>query len=432
MDILSLSRRLAHPVRLAGPIIEARLMGGKIGDVCEIYPHIESRTPVAQAQIIGFHDDIKVLSLMGVAQGLSSEAVIRSTGKRLEMALELSMSGSVLDPAGKVIQRLCEETRAMESAPEVRTVENQAPAWHLRKGIDTPFATGIRVIDGLLTCGIGQRMGIFASAGCGKTMLMQMLINNAEADIFVIALIGERGREVTELVETLKQSGRQDHCIIISATSDTSALDRANAAQVATTVAEYYRDQGSRVVLFLDSITRYARALRDVALAAGEAPARRGYPASVFEALPRILERPGNMSVGSITAFYTILLESEDEGDPIADEIRSILDGHIYLSRKLAAKNHYPAIDVLRSVSRVSSQVMTREHQHCNAEIRRLMAKAEEMQLLIELGEYKSGMNADSDRAVRQQQPIARWLCQQAHEKSLFSATIEGMNELAQ
>lgn len=431
MDLLALGRRLAHPLRLSGPIIEARLPGGKIGDVCDIYPDCESRVPVARAQIIGFHDDVKMLSLMGGALGLSGEAVIACTGQRLQMELSLALAGSVLDPCGRIIQRLCPEPPRVDTAPEIRPVESSAPAWHQRQGIDAAFATGIRAVDGLLTCGVGQRMGIFASAGCGKTMLLQMLINNAEADIFVIALIGERGREVTELVDALKQSGRQQQCIIVSATSDVSALDRANAALVATTVAEYFRDRGNRVVLFLDSITRYARALRDVALASGEAPARRGYPASVFEALPRLLERPGNMQVGSITAYYTILLESEDDGDPIADEIRSILDGHIYLSRKLAAKNHYPAIDVLRSVSRVSSQVMSSEHQQRNAQIRRLMAKAEEMQLLVELGEYKTGVNADNDRAMRQQPAIARWLCQQVDERSAFTNTLEMMHELA-
>jgi type III secretion protein N (ATPase) len=228
----------------------------------------------------------------------------------------------------------------------------------------------------------------------------------------VVGLVGERGREVTEFVEAMKHSPQRERSVVVYATSDASSIDRCNAALLATTVAEYYRDQGCRVMLVQDSLTRYARALRDVALAAGEAPARRGYPASVFEALPRLLERPGATAAGSITAFYTVLLESDDEADPIAEEIRSILDGHIYLSRKLAAKNHFPAIDVLRSLSRVASQICTEEQLRAAGAIREKLSRLEELQMMLDLGEYRPGENDANDRLLEQREALFDWLRQ--------------------
>ncbi|MEO3962515.1 FliI/YscN family ATPase, partial [Chromobacterium piscinae] len=304
------------------------------------------------------------------------------------------------------------------------------PPYSQRVGVREPLVTGVRVIDGLLTCGIGQRVGIFASAGCGKTMLMHMLIDQAEADVFVIGLIGERGREVTEFAESLRQSPKRDRCVLVYATSDYASVDRCNAALLATTVAEYFRDQGKRVVLFVDSMTRYARALRDVALAAGEPPARRGYPASVFDSLPRLLERPGATREGSITAFYTVLLEGDDEPDPMADEIRSILDGHIYLSRKLAGQGHYPAVDVLKSASRVAGQVCADAHLQAASGVRGLMARLEELQVFIDLGEYRQGENADNDRAMQAREALRQWLRQPLAQNSPFDSTLRGMHEL--
>lgn len=424
-----LLRAQAHPLRLTGPIIEAMLPGVKVGEICKIYASWREKQLIARAQVLGFNQDVALLSLIGAARGLSREAVIAPTGHGLNIQLRPDIVGCVLDPAGNIVQRLAANETAAEQ--EQRAIEARPPEWHQRVAIDQPFITGIRAIDGLITCGVGQRLGIFASAGCGKTILMHMLIDNADADIFVIALIGERGREMTEFVSALRHSPRQQQCIVVSATSDYSALDRCNAALVATTVAEYFRDKGKKVVLFLDSITRYARALRDVALAAGEFPARRGFPASVFDALPKLLERPGRTRNGSITAFYTILLESEEEEDPMADEIRSILDGHIYLSRKLASRNHYPAIDVLRSISRISSQVCSPEHLHLSGEVRRMLAKLEEMQLLLELGEYQPGQNAESDRAINKQADLSRWLCQQTDEATDFDTMLRSLRELA-
>jgi type III secretion protein N (ATPase) len=258
-----------------------------------------------------------------------------------------------------------------------------------------------------------------------------MLIGHAEADVFVIGLIGERGREVTEFIEYLRHSPKCSHCVVVYATSDFSSVDRCNAALQATAIAEYFRDQGLRVVLLLDSMTRYARARRDLALAAGEAPARRGYPASVFDALPRLLERPGvTCGGGSITAFYTVLLESDDEPDPVAEEIRSILDGHIYLSRKLAAKGHYPAIDVLRSASRVAHQVTESSVQQLAMSTREMLARLEELQVFLDLGEYRPGENEANDHAMERREALLGWLRQDMEEVCTPQDSLEGLHEL--
>lgn len=424
-----LLRPQAHPLRLSGAIIEARLPGVTVGEVCEVRQGWSQPDVLARAQVLGFHGDTTLLSLIGNAQGLSREAVICPTGAGLSVALSHDLLGCVLNPFGEVVERLAGMDKGF--AWQRRTIDAPPPLYQDRVGIRQPFLTGIRAIDGLMTCGVGQRMGIFASAGCGKTTLMHMLIEQSQADVFVIALVGERGREVTEFIEALRQSDRQSQCVLVFATSDYSSLNRCNAAQVATTIAEYFRDAGMNVVLFLDSITRYARALRDVALATGESPARRGYPASVFDALPKLLERPGVTLTGSITAYYTILLESDDEPDPIAEEIRSILDGHIYLSRKLAAKNHYPAIDVLNSVSRVANQVCNSEHLQYAGELRRILAKIDELQLFVDLGEYQPGENEENDRAMNKRDRLFAWLKQRVDEHADFNTIIDEMRRHA-
>jgi len=428
-DHLRLLRHQASPMRLSGPIIEAVLPGVKIGEVCDIRRDWTSREVIARAQVLGFNQERTLLSLIGPNQGLSRDVVLHPTGGALTIQVSDDLLGTVIDPAGQITERLVEPKPSMQ--PQVRPIDCDAPEYSQRSGIDQPLVTGIRAVDSVLTCGTGQRVGIFASAGCGKTVLMHMLIDRADADVFVIGLIGERGREVTEFAEQLRRSERRGQCILVYATSDYSSLDRCNAAMVATTIAEYFRDQGKRVVLFVDSLTRYARALRDVALAQGQAPARRGYPASVFDAMPRLLERPGNTRLGSITAFYTVLLESDDEADPIADEIRSILDGHIYLNRKLAAQNHYPAIDVLRSISRVAGQITDEQHQSMAGEIRRLLAKLEELQIFLDLGEYKSGENAENDRAINKRQALENFLRQGVHEPTDIQSTLQAMYDIA-
>ncbi|EGR7482948.1 FliI/YscN family ATPase [Salmonella enterica] len=419
---------LAYPQKITGPIIEAELRDVAIGELCEIRRGWHQKQVVARAQVVGLQRERTVLSLIGNAQGLSRDVVLYPTGRALSAWVGYSVLGAVLDPTGKIVERFTPEVAPIS---EERVIDVAPPSYASRVGVREPLITGVRAIDGLLTCGVGQRMGIFASAGCGKTMLMHMLIEQTEADVFVIGLIGERGREVTEFVDMLRASHKKEKCVLVFATSDFPSVDRCNAARLATTVAEYFRDQGKRVVLFIDSMTRYARALRDVALASGERPARRGYPASVFDNLPRLLERPGATSEGSITAFYTVLLESEEEADPMADEIRSILDGHLYLSRKLAGQGHYPAIDVLKSVSRVFGQVTTPTHAEQASAVRKLMTRLEELQLFIDLGEYRPGENIDNDRAMQMRDSLKAWLCQPVAQYSSFDDTLSGMNAFA-
>ncbi|MBZ9781937.1 type III secretion system ATPase SctN [Pseudomonas sp. REP124] len=408
-----MTRAAAHPLRLSGPMIEAALGQVVIGEICEVRRHWRSPEVAARAQVIGFKPDAVLLSLLGDARGLSRASMIVPTGATLQLACSEALLGSVVDPQGNIVERLAPSTAmAQQDYP----VDADPPSYQQRRGVRTPLRTGIRAIDGLLTCGVGQRVGVFAAAGSGKTTLINMLIEHTDADVFVIGLIGERGREVTEFIEHLRQSDKRERCVVVFATSDFSSVDRCNSALQATAIAEYFRDQGRRVVLLLDSLTRYARARRDLALAAGEAPARRGYPASVFDALPRLLERPGVTAAGSITAFYTVLLESDDEPDPIAEEIRSILDGHVYLSRALAAKGHYPAIDVLRSVSRVATQVTELQVHQLAAATRDTLTRLEQLQIFLDMGEYTQGADVANDRALQRRDALEQWLRQPTGE----------------
>jgi type III secretion protein N (ATPase) len=425
--IIRLERHAAHPLRLNGPLIESALGDVVIGEVCEVRRHWRLPNIAARAQVIGFKPGSVLLSLLGDAKGLSRESMIVPTGATLRLTCSDALLGSVVDPQGNIVERLAPSTAV---AQQDYPVDADPPSYQQRRPVAQPLRTGIRVIDGLLTCGVGQRIGIFAAAGSGKTTLINMLINHTDADVFVIGLIGERGREVTEFIEHLRQSEKRSRCVVVYATSDFSSVDRCNSALQATAIAEYFRDQGQRVVLLLDSLTRYARARRDLALAAGEAPARRGYPASVFDALPRLLERPGVTASGSITAWYTVLLESDDEPDPIAEEIRSILDGHIYLSRALAAKGHYPAIDVLNSVSRVATQVTTPELQQLAAKARETLARLEQLQIFLDMGEYTHGADAANDHAMQRREALTQWLRQPTGECCEPDETQRSLHEL--
>ncbi|MDC5907436.1 type III secretion system ATPase SctN [Proteus mirabilis] len=417
----------AHPTRIQSGIIEAPLKNVAIGEICLIRTSVGQKKTIGRAQVIGFYHDNAILSLMGSDRGFSLNVIIEPTGMPFSVKLGEGILGSMIDAHGQTLTRF---SPVVSSSWHSYLVQRMAPEFSRRRGINTIFASGVRAIDSVLTCGKGQRMGIFATAGCGKTVLMNMIINSAEADVFVVALVGERGREVTEFVEELKDSQRSLKTVVVCSTSDQPAVDRCNAALVATTVAEYFRDRGQHVVLFLDSITRYSRALRDVALAAGELPARRGYPASVFEQLPIILERPGNTCDGAITAFYTVLLENEDESDAIGDEVRSILDGHIYLTRKLAAKGHYPAIDVLRSTSRLFQQITDEKHQTAARQFRELLARQDELKFLLEMGEYRRGENTQNDIAIDKQPAMEAFLRQSWQQNSSFEQSLQGLYEL--
>jgi type III secretion protein N (ATPase) len=299
-----------------------------------------------------------------------------------------------------------------------------------RRVIQDPIPLGVRSIDALLTCGEGQRMGIFAAAGGGKSTLLGMLVKGAAADVIVIALIGERGREVREFIEhELGEEGRR-RSVIVCATSDKSSMERAKAAYVATAIAEYFRDQGRKVLFLMDSVTRFARAQREIGLAAGEPPTRRGYPPSVFATLPKLMERVGMNDRGSITALYTVLVEGDDMTEPIADETRSILDGHIILSRALASANHYPAIDVLASTSRVQGRVVSREHRTAAGRLRELMAKYAEVELLVKIGEYKRGGDSTTDEAIDKIEAIRAFLKQSTDNLTTLNDALSGLRDL--
>lgn len=422
----------AHPARIHGCLMEAPLQGVFIGEICVVERSITSKERIAKAQVVGFKEGLTVLSLIGRAQGLTRDVVIRPTGLPFVFEMHEQLAGKIFDAAGEQVGVLG-HTAETAFCPDSRLMRIDSPPASVasRRPIDEPLITGIRAIDGLLTCGLGQRIGIFAAAGSGKTSLMNMIINHAKADIHVVALIGERGREVIEFIEELQASPHAAQTVLIYATSDSPPIERCNAALLATTIAEYFRDHNRHVLLFVDSMTRYARALRDVALAAGELPARRGYPASVFEQLPMLLERPGRMQQGSITAFYTVLLESEEESDPIGDEIRSILDGHIYLSHKLAGKGHYPAIDILHSISRVFQKVTTDTHRQAATKVRDRLSRLEQIQLYLELGEYQRGESEDNDNALDKKEDIEQFLQQKMDEAEHFETVLNRLDYLA-
>ncbi|NVJ92101.1 MAG: FliI/YscN family ATPase, partial [Methylocystaceae bacterium] len=299
-----------------------------------------------------------------------------------------------------------------------------------RQIISKPLALGVRVLDSMLTCGEGQRMGIFAAAGGGKSTLMAMLVKSANVDVTVMALIGERGREVREFIENDLGPEGMKKSVLICATSDKSSMERAKAAYVATSIAEYFRDQGKKVLFLMDSVTRFGRAQREIGLSAGEPPTRRGYPPSVFANLPRLMERVGMNDKGSITALYTVLVEGDDMNEPIADETRSILDGHIILSRKMAQAYRYPAVDVLASASRVMNSITTKEHQAKAGRVRELLAKYEEVELLVRIGEYQNGADLVADEALEKYEPIVTFLKQRTDEHADFDETIAQLQNL--
>jgi type III secretion protein N (ATPase) len=296
--------------------------------------------------------------------------------------------------------------------------------------IATPVRLGVRALDGLLTAGLGQRIGIFGEAGSGKSSLLSSIVRGSAADVLVIGLIGERGREVREFVEHHLDAASRARSVLVVSTSDRPAMERVKAAYVATSIAEYFRDQGRNVLLVLDSITRFARAQREIGLSAGEPPTRRGFPPSFFAALPRLLERAGRSDRGSITALYTVLTEGDASQDPVAEEVRSILDGHVVLSPELAARNHFPAIDILASRSRLMTNVVSAEHRALAAQMRALLSRYGELELLIRVGEYRPGSNPEDDRAVQKYGPIMEFLRQPLEHQSSFDEALSMMRKV--
>ncbi len=404
-----------------GMLIRAVVPQVKMGEMCLIK---RAGEPLA-AEVVGFTKDEVILSPMGDMRGIgpSSEVIPMRMPMHIKVGPELL--GRVLNGIGQPIDGKG-PLRAEESYPVI----NSPPDPLTRQLIDKPLSVGVRSIDAVLTCGKGQRVGIFAAAGVGKSTLLGMIARNAVADINVISLIGERGREVREfLLNDLGEEGLKRSVIIVS-TSDQAAQMRLNAGYVGTAIAEYFRDKGKSVILMMDSVTRFARALREIGLAAGEPPARAGYTPSVFAILPRLLERSGNSAKGSITAFYTILVAGDDLNEPVADEVRSILDGHIILSSELARQYHYPAIDVLASVSRILPSIVERQHLDLIGKVREVLANYKKNELLIRIGEYKPGSDKNADFALKYIDKVNRFLKQQVEEKITFEETLRMLKSL--
>ncbi len=421
VQITQVSGRITETI---GMIIRAVVPHCKIGEVCLVKR--ENMEPLA-CEVVGFTSEEVILSPLGEMKGIGPSSEVIPTRMPLNIKVGPNILGRVLDAMGRPLDL---ETKGPLELTETVPVIRAPPDPVKRKIISEPLSVGIRALDGVLTVGIGQRMGIFAAAGGGKSTLLGMIARNAVADVNVISLIGERGRELREFIEKdLGPEGLKRSVLVVS-TSDQASQLRLNAAYVGTAIAEYFRDQGKSVILMMDSVTRFARAIREVGLAAGEPPARGGYTPSVFSTLPKLLERSGNSDKGSITGFYTILVAGDDMNEPVADEVRSILDGHVILSADLARQYHYPAIDVLSSASRVLGAITTKEHIQLIGKLKEVLATYKKNELLIKIGEYKRGSDKNVDFAIDNIDKVNRFLKQSIDERTSFQETVNQLKAL--
>ncbi|MCY6354003.1 flagellar protein export ATPase FliI [Clostridium sp. ZS2-4] len=407
--------------QVIGLTIEVEGIRAFVGEVCTIYN--EKNKPII-CEVVGFKEDNVILMPLGELNGIAPGCRVISSKKPLSVRCSEKLFGKVLDGLGRPIDG--EAVNAGDEYP----LDTAPPDPLKRRRIKEPIATGVRAIDGFLTCGEGQRIGIFAGSGVGKSTTLGMIAREAKADVNVIALIGERGREVLDFLEKdLGEEGLKKS-IIVCATSDQPALVRLKGSFTATAIAEYFRDKGKKVILMMDSVTRFAMAQREIGLAIGEPPATKGYTPSVFAMLPRLMERSGMSDKGSITAFYTVLVDGDDFNEPIADAVRGILDGHIVLSRNLAAKNHYPAIDILSSVSRLMSEIAKDDHKKAASFARDLLATYNNSEDLINIGAYVKGSNKKVDMAVQYIDTINAYLRQGIKEHSDFQISIENLKNM--
>jgi type III secretion protein N (ATPase) len=407
---------------VTGLAVRATLPGARIGEIVRI----RRRGQPLDAEIVGFSSGEIVALALGDVVGVGPDDLVEATGETLHVRVGPGLLGRVLDGLGRPLDGLG-EVETVAAVP----VDRGPPSALERRPVRRVLPTGTRAIDAFMTLGQGQRVGLFAGSGVGKSRLLASIARGAQVDVVVVALVGERGREVGDFVrDHLGEAGRRRAVVVVS-TSDAPALERLRAAQVATAIAESFRDQDKSVLLLVDSITRVARAQRDVGLAAGEPPVRRGYPPSVFSMLPRLLERAGQASRGAITAIYTVLVEGDDLSEPIADEVRGLLDGHIVLERELAARGHYPAVDVLRSLSRVMNDVTSEPHQRAARALRELLAAHESKKDLIALGAYTPGKDPLTDRALAAMPEVLKLLRQEGDDASDFEETAARVQSLA-
>lgn len=415
-------KSLGKVVKIVGLTIESIGPKANLNDLCYIVSKDKSNT--IMAEVVGFKEDRLLLMPYGSVEGIGVGSTVESTLAPLKVKVGDGLLGRILDGLGNPMDDV-----SLEYSMEY-SVEAEPPDPMKRKLIEDVLPLGVKAVDGMITVGKGQRIGIFAGSGVGKSTLLGMFARNTKADINVIGLIGERGREVREFIERdLGEEGLK-RSVVVVATSDKPALIRKKAAQTATAIAEYFRDQGKDVLLMMDSLTRFSMAQREIGLASGEPPVSRGYPPSVYAEMPKLLERAGNASAGSITGLYTVLVDGDDFNEPITDTARGILDGHVMLTRKLANSNHYPAIDVLQSISRVMSSIVSKEHKTVSGQLKKVLATYKEAEDLINIGAYKNGSNKDIDYAISKIADVNAFLTQDVFEKLSFDEIVLALSEI--
>jgi flagellum-specific ATP synthase len=418
----SFEKRLGKVAKVVGLTVESIGPAAKLGDLCHIIT--QDTNQVIRAEVVGFRDDRVLLMPYEQPEGVGLGSRVENTNAPLKVMVGDDLLGKALDGLGRPIDG------SVLNCPYAYSVQAPPPDPLKRELIDTVLPLGVRAVDGLITVGKGQRIGIFAGSGVGKSTLLGMFARNTKADINVIALIGERGREVREFIERDLGPEGMARSVVVVATSDKPALIRKKAAMTATAVAEYFRDQGKDVLLMMDSLTRFSMAQREIGLASGEPPVSRGYPPSVYAEMPQLLERAGRSDKGSITGLYTVLVDGDDFNEPITDTARSILDGHIILDRKIAHKNHYPAIDVLQSISRVMSSIATPEHKKVAGQLKNVLATYAEAEDLVNIGAYRAGSNPSIDFALSKIDAANDFLMQDMYEKIDFDETVARLEAL--
>ncbi len=411
---------------VTGLVMKAYVPGARMGDLCLISSHYQ-KEPIA-AEVVGFREGQVFLMPLGDMEGIGLDSEVTNTNRPLSVKVGPELLGRILNGLGQPI----DQKGPLPERMKTYSVHASPPDPLQRKRILSHISVGVNAIDGLLTVGEGQRIGLFAAAGVGKSTLLGMIARNTEAEVNVISLVGERGREVRDFLEKDLGEDGLKRSVIVCATSDQSSLVRLKSAYVATAIAESFRDQGLKVMLMMDSVTRFARAQREIGLAIGEPPARQGYTPSVFSTLPKLLERAGNSEKGSITAFYTVLVAGDDMNEPVADEVRSILDGHIILGRRFAAAGHYPAIDVSESVSRVMDTIVTPEHRKAANKLREVLATYEKERDLIMIGAYQKGSDPRVDYAISKIDKVNEYLKQDVGSKAEFGEVCKRLVSLFQ